>query len=83
MKAAFATNVLRLSITLSAETTGAGGFAMAMRSIPAILRCRLIEEHAAEDAILFNFTNPSGLVTEAIKSGFKRRVYGICDAPPS
>ena len=54
-----------------------------MRSIPAILHyCRLIEEHAAEDAILFNFTNPSGLVTEAIiKSGFKRRVYGICDAP--
>lgn len=71
--------------TLGEETTGAGGFAMAMRSIPAILRyCRLIEEHAAEDAILFNFTNPSGLVTEAIiKSGFKRRVYGICDAPPS
>lgn len=69
--------------TLGQETTGAGGFAMAMRSIPAILHyCRLIEEHAAEDAILFNFTNPSGLVTEAIiKSGFKRRVYGICDAP--
>ena len=68
---------------LGQETTGAGGFAMAMRSIPAILHyCRLIEEHAAEDAILFNFTNPSGLVTEAIiKSGFKRRVYGICDAP--
>ncbi|HBQ8756895.1 TPA: glycoside hydrolase [Klebsiella quasipneumoniae] len=69
--------------TLGQETTGAGGFAMAMRSIPAILDyCRLIEAHAAEDAILFNFTNPSGLVTEAIvKSGFKRRVYGICDAP--
>ncbi|TNV21207.1 glycoside hydrolase [Buttiauxella sp. B2] len=69
--------------TLGQETTGAGGFAMAMRSIPAILGyCRLIEEHAADDAILFNFTNPSGLVTEAIiKSGFKRRVYGICDAP--
>ncbi|MGP4882665.1 family 4 glycosyl hydrolase, partial [Klebsiella pneumoniae] len=32
--------------TLGQETTGAGGFAMAMRSIPAILRyCRLIEEH--------------------------------------
>ena len=58
--------------TLGQETTGAGGFAMAMRSIPAILNyCRLIEEHAAPDAILFNFTNPSGLVTEAIiKSGF-------------
>lgn len=69
--------------TLGQETTGAGGFAMAMRSIPALLNyCRLIEEHAASDAILFNFTNPSGLVTEAIvKSGFKRQVYGICDAP--
>ncbi|UTJ47603.1 glycoside hydrolase [Atlantibacter subterranea] len=69
--------------TLGQETTGAGGFAMALRSVPAILEyCRLIEEHAASDAILFNFTNPSGLVTEAIvKSGFKRRVYGICDAP--
>ncbi|TQI79370.1 6-phospho-beta-glucosidase [Serratia fonticola] len=69
--------------TLGQETTGAGGFAMAMRSIPAILNyCQLIEAHAAPDAILFNFTNPSGLVTEAIiKSGFKRRVYGICDAP--
>lgn len=69
--------------TLGQETTGAAGFAMALRSIPAILDyCRMIEELAAEDAILFNFTNPSGMVTEAIiKSGFKRRVYGICDAP--
>lgn len=69
--------------TLGQETTGAAGFAMALRSIPAILGyCRMIEELAAEDAILFNFTNPSGMVTEAIiKSGFKRRVYGICDAP--
>ncbi|MBB3322887.1 glycoside hydrolase [Atlantibacter sp. RC6] len=69
--------------TLGQETTGAGGFAMALRSVPAILEyCRLIEQHAASDAILFNFTNPSGLVTEAIvKSGFTRRVYGICDAP--
>ena len=69
--------------TLGQETTGAGGFAMALRSIPAILDyCRLIEKYSAPDAILFNFTNPSGLVTEAIiKSGFKRPVYGICDAP--
>lgn len=69
--------------TLGQETTGAGGFAMALRSVPAILHyCQLIEQYAAPDAILFNFTNPSGLVTEAIlKSGFKHRVYGICDAP--
>jgi len=68
---------------LGQETTGAGGFAMAMRSIPAIVDyCRLIEKISAPDAVLFNFTNPSGMVTEAIiKSGFTRRVYGICDAP--
>ncbi|MHD0456640.1 family 4 glycosyl hydrolase [Serratia marcescens] len=68
---------------LGQETTGAGGFAMAMRSIPAILDyCRLIEQVSSPDAVLFNFTNPSGMVTEAIiKSGFQRRVYGICDAP--
>lgn len=68
---------------LGQETTGAGGFAMAMRSIPAIVEyCRLIEQVSSPDAVLFNFTNPSGMVTEAIiKSGFKRKVYGICDAP--
>lgn len=68
---------------LGQETTGAGGFAMAMRSIPAIIDyCRLIEQVASPDAVLFNFTNPSGMVTEAIiKSGFRRKVYGICDAP--
>ncbi|WP_199638891.1 glycoside hydrolase [Serratia sp. PAMC26656] len=68
---------------LGQETTGAGGFAMAMRSIPAIIDyCRLIEQVASPDAVLFNFTNPSGMVTEAIiKSGFKLKVYGICDAP--
>ncbi len=84
MRAASATSESRWSITRWAGRPLARAvFAMAMRSIPAILRyCRLIEEHADKDAILFNFTNPSGLVTEAIiKSGFKRRVYGICDAP--
>ena len=67
---------------LGQETTGAGGFAMALRSIPKILEyCELIKQHAAKDALLFNFTNPSGIVTQAIHvSGFKN-VYGICDAP--
>lgn len=77
-------NVSRSTIRfLGQETTGAGGFAMAMRSIPAIIDyCRLIEQLSSPNAVLFNFTNPSGMVTEAIiKSGFKRQVYGICDAP--
>lgn len=68
---------------LGQETTGVGGFAMASRSIPAILEyCKLIEQVSSPNVILFNFTNPSGLVTEAIiKSGFSRQVFGICDAP--
>jgi 6-phospho-beta-glucosidase len=65
---------------LGQETTGAGGFAMALRSIPAILR---IAERAAElasDAWLFNFTNPAGLVAQALHDAGYERVVGICDS---
>lgn len=64
---------------LGQETTGPGGFAMALRSIPALLGyARLIEEYSP-GAWMFNFTNPAGLVTQALyDSGFKRTV-GICD----
>jgi 6-phospho-beta-glucosidase len=64
---------------LGQETTGPGGFAMALRSIPAILEyARLIQE-VAPGAWMFNFTNPAGLVTQALRdSGFERTI-GICD----
>lgn len=62
------------------ETTGAGGFAMALRSIPAILEyCRLARVYSKPDALFFNFTNPSGLVTQALRSEGFNNVYGICD----
>ena len=65
------------------ETTGAGGFSMAARTIPVLLDyCRLIERYAPE-AWVFNFTNPSGLVTQALHSAGCHRVIGICDAPSS
>ncbi len=67
---------------LGQETTGPGGFAMALRTIPVIIDyVRLIEE-LAPDAWLINFTNPAGIVTEAITraAGFDRAV-GICDNP--
>ena len=49
------------------ETTGPGGFAKAMRTIPVMLEiCRDMEEFAP-DAWLINFTNPSGIITEAVK----------------
>ncbi len=64
------------------ETTGVGGFAMAMRSIPPLLDyCRLVRQHAKPGVIVFNFTNPSGLVTQALRDAGFPFVYGICDAP--
>ena len=65
------------------ETTGVGGFSMAVRTIPVLLDyCKLIEEYAP-GAWIFNFTNPSGLVTQALHSAGFHRVIGICDAPSS
>ena len=48
------------------ETTGVGGFSMAVRTIPVLMDyCELIKKYAP-DAWIFNFTNPSGLVTQEI-----------------
>jgi len=65
------------------ETTGVGGFSMAVRTIPVLMEyCELIEKHAPE-AWIFNFTNPSGLVTQALHAAGHHRIIGICDAPSS
>jgi 6-phospho-beta-glucosidase len=64
---------------LGQETTGPGGFAMALRSIPAILDYARLLEKYSPGAWMLNFTNPSGLVTQALfEAGFERAV-GICD----
>ena len=67
---------------LGQETTGAGGFAMALRTVPVILKYIELIKELAPDAWLLNFTNPSGILTEAIinEAGFERAV-GICDNP--
>lgn len=63
------------------ETTGAGGFAKALRTIPVILDiCRDMEELAPE-AFLINFTNPAGIVTEAVLKYSKIRTIGLCNLP--
>ncbi|MBW1871104.1 MAG: 6-phospho-beta-glucosidase [Deltaproteobacteria bacterium] len=63
------------------ETTGVGGFAKALRTIPVILQlCREIEQYCP-DAWLINFTNPSGLVTEAIIKHGRARAMGLCNIP--
>lgn len=67
---------------LGQETTGAGGFAMAMRSIPALLDyCELIKDIAKPGVRVFNFTNPSGLVTQTLHDAGYGFVIGICDGP--
>lgn len=66
---------------LAQETTGACGFAMAMRSIPIIAKyCEIAKRVAKPGHLIFNFTNPAGLVTHALTAaGFP--VVGICDSP--
>ena len=67
---------------LGQETTGAGGFAMALKTIPALRDyCELIRRHAKKDVMVFNFSNPSGLVTQAMRQLGYDFVYGVCDAP--
>lgn len=68
---------------LGQETTGVGGFFMAARSIPVLTDyCKRIAQ-LAPNAWIFNFTNPSGLVTQALRSQGFNRVIGICDTPSS
>jgi 6-phospho-beta-glucosidase len=63
------------------ETTGPGGMMKALRTIPVLLDvCRDIEE-LAPNAWLLNFTNPAGMVTEAIHKYSKVRSIGLCNAP--
>jgi len=63
------------------ETTGPGGMAMALRTIPVALEYVRVVERCAPDAWLINFTNPAGLITQALTSHTKLRVVGICDTP--
>lgn len=64
------------------ETTGIGGMAKALRTIPVILDiARDIREIGAPGAMLANFTNPSGLVTEALfRYAPDVPAVGVCNA---
>ncbi|MDD4080479.1 MAG: 6-phospho-beta-glucosidase [Eubacteriales bacterium] len=67
---------------LGQETTGAAGFSFAMRSIPALAEyCGLVRAHAKPGAKVFNFTNPVGIVSQALRDLGYDFTYGICDAP--
>jgi 6-phospho-beta-glucosidase len=65
---------------LGQETTGAGGFSMALRSIPILIEVATRTETLAPKAWTFNFTNPAGLVAQALQDAGFRRIVGICDS---
>lgn len=67
---------------LGQETTGAGGFSMALRSVGALAEyCELVKKYAKPGAPVFNFTNPAGLVSQTLRDMGYDFTYGICDAP--
>ncbi|MCX7795957.1 MAG: 6-phospho-beta-glucosidase [bacterium] len=63
------------------ETTGAGGFANALRTIPVMLDIAKDIEELTNNAWLINFTNPSGIVTEALLRFSKVKTIGLCNVP--
>jgi 6-phospho-beta-glucosidase len=65
---------------LGQETTGAGGISYALRSIPRMLELAAAMRRRCPDAWLLNFTNPAGMVTEALVPVLGSKVIGICDS---
>jgi len=63
------------------ETTGPGGMAMALRTVPVAVEQARKMHKLAPEAWLINFTNPAGLITQAITEHTEARVVGICDTP--
>jgi 6-phospho-beta-glucosidase len=66
---------------LGQETTGAGGVCYGLRTVPEALRIAAAIRDVAPEAWTINFTNPAGMVTEAMSAVLGDRVVGICDSP--
>jgi len=64
---------------LGQETTGAGGFMKALRTIPVMLDVARRIEKLAPDAWLINFSNPSGIIAEALLNHTKIKMIGLCN----
>jgi 6-phospho-beta-glucosidase len=63
------------------ETTGPGGFAMALRHVGIMIEYGQMIERLSPSAWMINFTNPAGLITQAVSQHGNPRVIGICDTP--
>ena len=63
------------------ETTGPGGIAMGQRTIRIAIQQAHLVERIAPEAWIINFTNPAGLITQAILQHSGAKIVGICDTP--
>jgi 6-phospho-beta-glucosidase len=66
---------------LGQETVGPGGIAFGLRTIPVMTRIAERVAELAPTAYVLNFTNPAGMITEAMQAVLGDRVVGICDTP--
>ncbi|MET8989272.1 6-phospho-beta-glucosidase [Nonomuraea wenchangensis] len=66
---------------LGQETTGPGGIAYGLRTVPVAVRMAERIAELAPRAWVINFTNPAGMITEAMRGVLGDRVIGICDSP--
>lgn len=66
---------------LGQETTGAGGIAFGLRTVPVATSIAHRVAAVAPDAWVISFTNPAGMITEAMQRVLGDRVVGICDSP--
>lgn len=66
---------------LGQETVGAGGIAYGLRTLPVAVAIAQRIAAVAPEAWTINFTNPAGMVTEAMIPYLGDRVIGICDSP--
>jgi len=64
---------------LGQETTGAGGFMKAIRTVPVMLEIARRIEKLAPNAWLINFSNPSGIVAEALLNHTNVKTIGLCN----
>ncbi len=63
------------------ETCGIGGFFKAMRTIPVMLHIADRMQELCLDAWLINFSNPAGIITEALLNHSKVKMLGLCNVP--
>ena len=66
---------------LGQETVGAGGVSYGLRTVPVAIEVARRAAEVAPAAWVINFTNPAGMVTEAMAHHLGERVIGICDEP--